>query len=151
MAIDTSETRNSLFGSVKKAAKSVSSAEESTLSKEDSQESSLEAKKTNKHERPEEQAKNAPGVENQPKWQTFDKVTTLLTSEQKEGLDRVAKKIMKFRSKQLKGNDNKERITTNTLIRVLIDIFLQREQKHDFQEVVSSEDDVREWVRKLFT
>jgi hypothetical protein len=83
-----------------------------------------------------------------PKWQTLDKVMVLLTTEQKEGLDRIAKRIMKFRSKEIKGQE-KERITANTLIRALVDNFLKHEESVQL-EVVTSEDDVKEWVRKLF-
>ena len=69
---------------------------------------------------------NKPGTEENraetsAKWQQFDKVTALLTSEQKEGLAHsIAKRLMKHRSKELKGNEDKERITANTLIRALI-------------------------------
>ncbi len=83
------------------------------------------------------------------KWQTLDKVTVLLTTEQKEGLDRVAKKLMKYRSKDLKGNESKERITANTLMRALIENFLDMEEAMQL-EVLSSEDDVHKWVSNAF-
>lgn len=85
-----------------------------------------------------------------PKWQSLDKVTVLLTAEQKEGLDRVAKKVMKFRSRDLKGNDSKERITANTLIRALVENFLRLEDSMQM-EVLSSEEDVHEWVKALLS
>ena len=84
-----------------------------------------------------------------PKWQTLDKVTVLLTTEQKEGLDRVARKLMKYRSNELKGRDDKERITANTLIRGLVEVFLQSERSIQL-ETLSSEDDVCEWIAKNF-
>lgn len=82
------------------------------------------------------------------KWEQFDKVTTLLTSEQKEGLDRIAKKLMKYRSKELKGKDNKERITANMLIRALIENFLHVEETIQL-EVLSSEEEVYKWIFKV--
>lgn len=83
----------------------------------------------------------------QPKWQTLDKVTVLLTTDQKSGLDKVAKKLMKYRSNTLRGNDEKERITANTLIRALIENFLSLESKMEL-ETLSSEADVHRWIIK---
>lgn len=83
-----------------------------------------------------------------PKYQTFDKVTALLTTEQKDGLDRVAKRIMKQRANVIKGH-NKERITANTIIRALIDNFLEFEGSIE-NDVISSESDVCEWIKKMF-
>jgi hypothetical protein len=57
---------------------------------------------------------------------------------------------MKFRSRNLKGNDSKERITANTLMRALIDIFLEKEN-HLSMEILVDEDDVRKWITKLFS
>lgn len=84
-----------------------------------------------------------------PKWQSLDKVTVLLSAEQKEGLDRVAKRIMKFRSDATKGSQDKERITANTLMRVLIDVFLEKENQLPM-EVITNEETARKWVEKLF-
>ncbi len=84
-----------------------------------------------------------------PKWQQLDKVTVLLSTEQKEGLDRVAKKLMKFRSNQLRGIEEKERITANTILRSLIDNFLELEDSLQL-ETLTSEKEVREWIANVF-
>jgi hypothetical protein len=75
-------------------------------------------------------------------------VTTLLTEEQKEGLDRVARKIMKYRASSMKGQSEKERITANTLIRALIESFLKKEGKASM-EILASEEDVQKWVEDV--
>ena len=148
MAIDTGETKNSLFGGIKKTAKQSSTIDAVVLKKEETQENITEIKEQKKQE---DAVYTLAGETIQPKWQTFDKVTALLTSEQKEGLDRIAKKIMKFRSKVLKGESEKERITANMLMRALINNFLQMEESSQTQmEILSSEKDVNEWVKKMF-
>ena len=83
-----------------------------------------------------------------PKWQSLDKVTVLMTADQKEGLDRIAKKLMKHRSKVLKGKDDKERITANTIMRAIIENFLKHENMMEL-EVLTTEDDVNAWIEKL--
>jgi hypothetical protein len=80
-----------------------------------------------------------------PKWQSFDKVTTLLTPEQKAGLDAVARSLMKYRSSRTKGKD-KERITSNTLIRALIDAFLEKKDSYQL-EVLITEEEVKKWIK----
>lgn len=84
-----------------------------------------------------------------PKYQTFEKVTALMTEEQKRGLDDVAKRVMKHRSAATKGNADKERITANTLLRALIDNFLAHEKELQ-TEILLSENDARAWISKLF-
>ena len=76
-------------------------------------------------------------------------MTVLLSTEQKEGLDKIAKKVMKYRSDATKGSQEKERITANTLMRVLIDAFLERENQLPI-EVITNEETARKWVEKLF-
>ena len=76
-------------------------------------------------------------------------MTVLLTTEQKAGLDLVAKKIMKYRSKEAKECEVKERITSNTLIRCLVDHFLQMESFIQM-EALQSENDVQAWIGKMF-
>jgi hypothetical protein len=86
---------------------------------------------------------------NKPKWQTLEKVSVLLSAEQKEGLDKIAKRIMRSRSEATKGNQDKERITANTLMRVLIDAFLEREKDLPMK-IITNEDEARLWVDQLF-
>ncbi len=134
MAIDAKETKNSLFGGLKKEPIKPEQPEE------------LENKQEKKVYQDVKAIDHEPAL---PKWQSLDKVTALLTPEQKEGLDRIAKKIMKHRSRDLKGNDSKERITANTLIRALIENFIYVEESLKM-EVLSSEEDVHLWIRKVF-
>jgi mannitol/fructose-specific phosphotransferase system IIA component (Ntr-type) len=142
MALDP-ETRNSLFGGLKQSLKEQPKKEiphvELTGNLEETQQPEV-AKKT---------AVAPARKQKSPKWQTLDKVTVLLTTEQKEGLDRVARKLMRYRSSELKGRDDKERITANTLIRGLVEVFLQSERAIQL-ETLSSEDDVCEWLAKNF-
>jgi hypothetical protein len=56
---------------------------------------------------------------------------------------------MKYRSRDLKGNEDKERITTNVIIRALIENFLSKEESFPM-EVLSSETDVHEWINRNF-
>lgn len=136
MAINPQETKNKLFGGLKKEPIIIHpeqpSEKDNNLKEVDRQKETIIV--------PESEL---------PKWQSLDKVTTLLTPEQKEGLDRIARKIMKFRSKQLKGVDTKERITANTVIRALVENLLEREELLQM-EVLSDENDVHAWIRKVF-
>ena len=143
MALDTSKAKDSLFGNIKKA-KEPQSIETEIKSETLSHHVDLAPSiaEVNKQETEENR------VEELAKWRQFDKITALLTSEQKEGLDRVAKKLMKHRSKELKGNENKERITANTLIRALIDNFLKNESSFQF-EVLVNESDVCDWLSRM--
>lgn len=59
-----------------------------------------------------------------PKWKTLEKVTVLITSEQKDAVDDLARQIMRFRSQVKKTVGEKERITSNTIIRALLDNFI---------------------------
>lgn len=155
MAIDIDESKNTLFGNIKKSDTSTSFPANST------QKTSIVEENIARRDTI-EQTKESPDIpsrasqqlqefsaHSKAKWHSFDKVTALLTTEQKEGLDRVARKIMKFRAIELKGKDDKERITANTLIRALIENFLRTEESLKM-EVLSSEDDIHEWVRGIF-
>jgi hypothetical protein len=141
MAIDTGKTKDSLFGNIAKKGAPKPQPQEPDAKQE------VEAQKPPP---PQEMAKADPPAKESspPKYQTFAKVTALLTTEQKDGLDRIAKKIMRHRAKEIKGQDNRERITANTLIRALIDNFLDREEAAQV-EVLSSEEDAHAWVRKV--
>jgi hypothetical protein len=148
MAINTNDTKNSLFGGLKKAIKPVPQ-EEDLIQEKIFQEPEKETKQESSSPYISNPIEHNPDISTLPKWQTLDKVTTLLTSDQKEGLDRIAIKLMKYRSKQLKGLDNKERITANTLIRSLIDNFLELEDSLQF-ETLTSEKEVKKWIAKIF-
>jgi len=143
MAINPQDTKNSLFGGLKKEPK----AEAIIIQPESEQiEDTIAIKEESANVTPQEVKENIPEPA-LPKWASLDKVTVLLTTEQKEGLDRVAKKIMKYRSRDLKGIDAKERITANMLIRALVENFLSKEERFP-TEILSSEEDVYEWVKR---
>ncbi len=135
MAIDRASTKDSLFGGLKKTEKPTPQVESESNEAEHSHKAAIEIK----------QPDNDQAL---PKWQTLDKVTVLLSTEQKDGLDRIAKKIMKHRAKESKGME-KERITTNTLIRALVDNFLEIERSSK-PDIITTESDVREWIKKMF-
>lgn len=148
--IDPIETKNSLFGGLKSSAKRSESQPKFDENPESSNLHSPKDEIANSSSLPTQSTIGADvSVEEKPKWLMLDKVTVLLTTEQKEGLDRVAKKIMKNRSKELKGKEDKERITANTLIRALVTKFLSLEDLGS-NEVLSSEKDVHAWIGKIF-
>lgn len=140
--IDTTATKNSLFGGLKAEVKPLEVISELKQAPE-------EKLILVKRKELDPKIKNEQVKKNNPKWLSLDKVTVLLTTDQKDGLDRVAKKIMKRRSKQLKVSDNKERITTNTLIRALVNHFLEIEESFE-SEVLLSEQDVQKWIKNAF-
>lgn len=88
-------------------------------------------------------------VASSAKWKSLDKVTVLLTQKQKEGLDAIAKKLMKHRSKNADKAENRERITANMLIRGLIDNLLEREEDL-ILDSLNFEHDVKLWLSKTY-
>ncbi len=124
MAIDQEETQNSLFGNIKKQVKPAEKIKEQTHFE------------TNELE------------DLSPKWSTFDRISVLLTEKQKDGLNNLARRLMKFRVKETRGNPTKERITANTLIRVLVDNFLEKEAELPL-EIICSEEELKLWTGKL--
>lgn len=89
------------------------------------------------------------GDEHKAKWQTLDRVTVLLTFQQKEGLDRIARQLMRGRSRNSlhKEKKDRERITANTLMRALVDILLEEEISHDFPALYS-EEEAKKWLKQ---
>ena len=66
-----------------------------------------------------------------------------MEAEDKDSLDILANRIMRFRSKR-----GGERITTNSLIRSLITLLLDNEKKLDI-EGIDGEGDLRERISKM--
>ena len=106
MALDKQETKNSLFGNIKKTLKPPE-----------------EVLKSN----PEIISTKTDAISNRTQLEIIERVTLPLSIEQKEGLDRLAKKIMRNRSNNPFHKENRERITANTIIRALIDTLLEKE------------------------
>lgn len=81
-------------------------------------------------------------AESEPKWRRLEKVTVLMTGAQKDALDEMARKLMRFR---VSGD---ERITANTIIRALLDVTLPAMQDLPLSPV-SDEKELAAWLRQL--
>lgn len=127
-AIDPEDTKNKLFGSIKKAQEPVA------------------APKAKRAKNP-EAVDTTPG--DIPKWKTLDKVTVLLTSEQRDGMEDIARKLMRFRPKLEKVGGERERITANTVFRALVESFLDRVDGLPM-DVIQNEAELKAWLSKLF-
>jgi hypothetical protein len=135
MALDRDTAKDTLFGNFKKQA-------DFTPNSSDNNHPINEAE--NKHVESED--RHAVEQREIPKWQTLEKITTLLTLEQKDGLDELAKKIMKSRAKD--STEIRERITANTILRALLDNFLLI-TKNAKTGSIQNEDQLREWIGNL--
>lgn len=132
-ALDTEEASNSLFGNIKKHAKLAPEIQDNP----------------NKIAIPEKESTLTSDEISLAKWQNFDKVTVLLTSEQKDGLDKIAKSIMKYRVKSGTSTADRERITANTIVRALIDNLLENKSRLT-QEIINNEKEVHKWLSQIF-
>lgn len=132
MAIDKEQTRDNLFGNIKKEKQVILERPSITPSLVIDQPADLADGKT------------------LAKWQTLDRVTVFLSQQQKEELDRIAKKIMKYRAKAGFGKKERERITANTLIRALVDALFEKEKNNAEIPVIDKEEDAKAWILKLF-
>lgn len=135
MAINKQEAADSLFGMVKKT----------TVEKE---------KPTSKmipiEQHPKEASQSNLVAAAESKWKNHEKVTVVFTFDQKEGLDRLAKQIQRNRPKHtFEQVNNRERITANTLLRALVDLFLEEGPFSEPPEI-NNEVEVKEWLRKVF-
>lgn len=145
MALDKNATKESLFGNIKKPGKQDKKQPDQPVNHEHEKE---KLGFTPEHQKTITSIEDQPpGAEQiKPKWQTLDKVTVLLSSEQKQRLDGITRKLMKHRANATRGAE-KERLTANTLIRALIDIFLELEENFPL-EVLISEEDVKAWIQR---
>ena len=126
MAIDREETKNQLFGGFQKS-------RTPEVQKEKSPVVSIDKSETSKL----------------PKWKTLEKVTILLTSEQKDHMDDVARKLMRFRQKGCSPLDDKERITANSVVRVILDNVIERIDALEIQNI-RTENELKTWMSGLF-
>lgn len=134
-AIDPKETANTLFGGMKKS--SSSQVKELKTSN-----SSVHLKKRSMEQLKKDNSKV-------PKFATLEKVTVLLTSEQKDTLDDIARKLMRFRSNALVGKEERERITANTICRALLDNVIDRIDSLEI-EAIQNEAELKTWLEKIF-
>jgi hypothetical protein len=130
MAIDREETKNQLFGGFKKRKTSEVPDVGSCVEKVEPFDDKL-------------------GTSKLPKWKTLEKVTVLLTSEQKDQMDDLARKLMRFRNKGGGSLDDKERITANSVVRVILDNVIERIDLLELQKI-RTEDELKSWMSGLF-
>lgn len=124
MVIDPEETKRSLFGGLRNSATSKTKKSEPSKDKE-IQPASL------------------------PKWKRLEKVTVLLTNEQRDAIEDIARQVMRFRSKESQPTSDRERITANTVVRALLDGFICKAPALEM-ESISNEEDLKRWVGRLF-
>jgi hypothetical protein len=79
-----------------------------------------------------------------------DKVTVFISSEQKDFLESVAKKVMRNRPKNQTPELRKERITSNTILRALLQNFLRCDHLLD-DKLIYNEADAVKWLEKVFS
>jgi hypothetical protein len=125
MAIDREETKNLLFGGLSQRGTSKVLEKQSSHVKDDSSTSKV------------------------PKWKTLEKVTVLLTSEQKDAMDETARTLMRFRHKETPSLDDKERITANSVVRAILDNAIERLACLEVRSI-RTEEGLREWVASIF-
>lgn len=84
-----------------------------------------------------------------PQSQEYEKISIDLTIPQREGLAGLARQIMRNRPKHTyERTTPRERITGSTLMRALIDIFLEEGQFTSFP-VINTEEDAKAWIKKM--
>ena len=123
MVIDPEETKKSLFGGLKSSTSKVEKSQTQEVAKTESS--------------------------NLPKWKTLEKVTVLLTNQQRDAIEDLARTIMRFRSKSESKTENCERITANTVVRALIDNFIETAPGLKMQDIYN-ENDLKKWLQQLF-
>jgi hypothetical protein len=124
MVIDPEETKRSLFGGLRNSATS-----------------KVEKSKTSS-------VKNVEPT-SLPKWKRLEKVTVLLTNEQRDAIEDIARQVMRFRSKEPDCKSDRERITANTVVRALLESFICKAPSLEM-EAISNEEELRRWVERLF-
>jgi len=96
---------------------------------------------------PDQMSVKADPISNDNPWEYIERVTVPLRVEQKEGIDRIAKNIMRNRAKGPFHNEGNERITGNTIIRALIDCLLEKESLL-ISITAKNEEEAKNLVRK---
>lgn len=77
----------------------------------------------------------------------MERVTVVLTPQQKDGLDLLAKQLMRNRPRTtLNESIEKERITANTVMRALVDILLEKGEFTNLP-ILHNEEDVKAWLK----
>jgi hypothetical protein len=125
VVIDPEETKKSLFGGLKES----------------------KTPQVHKSKTPEVANTRTPPL---PKWKTLEKITVLLTNQQRDAIEDLARTIMRYRPQESTFKEDRERITANTVVRVLIDILIETVPSLKMQEL-RNEDELKSWLRQLLT
>ena len=140
MVIDAEETKNSLFGGLKT---STPKTEKKQLTSEVAKLATCKVETAPIPPLPQDQA---PAL---PKWKTLEKVTVLLTNQQRDAIEDLARSIMRNRSQNSPSKDDRERITANTVVRALIDNLIDTVSGLKMKEI-KNEDELKLWLQQLF-
>lgn len=124
MVIDPEETKKSLFGGLKSSTCRVRTSPTPEVAK-----------------------KETPSL---PKWKTLEKVTVLLTNQQRDAVEDLARSIMRHRSHGGTKSDNSERITANTVVRALIDNLIETAPDLAMKQI-HNEEELKAWLSQLFS
>ena len=84
-----------------------------------------------------------------PKWKRLEKVTVLLTNEQRDAVEDIARQVMRFRSKESSSTEDRERITANTVVRAVLDSFICKASSLEMK-AISNEEELKHWLECLF-
>jgi hypothetical protein len=140
VVIDAEETKNSLFGGLKS---STPKAEKKQQTSEVAKLDTCKLKTVEHQQLPQVQT---PAL---PKWKTLEKVTVLLTNQQRDAIEDLARAIMRNRSQSNPSKDDRERITANTVVRALIDNLIETISELQIKEI-QNEDELKLWLQQLF-
>jgi len=89
------------------------------------------------------------GTSDIPKWKTLEKVTVLLTNQQRDAIEDLARAIMRHRPHASASKEDRERITANTVVRALIDNLIETLPSLKMGEI-KNEEELKVWLRQLF-
>ena len=126
--LDVEDTSNTLFGNIKKSAKK----KENSLAVVPEAEFQQQTKKIIRK-----------------KSEKVSKFTVFISEEHKDSLESIAKRAMRNRTKQTDPTVRRERITSNTILRALLQNFISREHLLD-DEVIQHEVDAIKWLENIF-
>lgn len=124
MVLDKEETKNSLFGGLKESSTPTSTSPKTK-----------------------EVPKSA--TSNLPKWRTLEKVTVLLTNQQRDAVEDLARTIMRHRSSSDIKSEDRERITANTVVRALIDNLIETIPQLKIEDI-RNEDELKSRLQSVF-
>lgn len=156
MAIDQQKAKNNLFGNFTKGK---AKEQEKNVSKKASQQVSNSLPSIVLQETDEDfDSSHSPqkviipkdSVLPQPgKIDDLERFFVRMTCDQRDALDNLSKRLMRFRPKPGQYQGERERITANCIMRALVDNFMKRYHLLDIEPIMT-EKDLHEWVSQLF-